>query len=41
MQNQQDSQYIQQLKHLIVEQVNASRDVDLLDFLYKLLLAEG
>ena len=41
MQNQQDLQHLQQLKNLIVEQVEKSKDADLLDLLYKLLLAES
>ena len=41
MQNQQDPQHLQHLKNLIVEQVNASQDADLLDLVHKLLLAEG
>ena len=32
---------IDKLQHLIIEQVKETKDVDLLDLIHKLLLAEG
>lgn len=41
MQNQQDPQHLQHLKQVLVEQIEKTTDIDLLDFLYQLLLAEN
>lgn len=41
MQNQQDQQHLQHIKSALIEQIEKTTDIDLLDFLMKLLIAEA
>jgi hypothetical protein len=40
MQNPQDHQHLQHLKNLVVEQIEKTTDIDLLDLILKLLIVE-